>query len=143
MCCASVKTRVLASCLCVMAGSASAQVSMSAKEAAEYARTTGRVKAVLVGDSASLMRDQMRRPEAVIYLEAWPIADLEEPGCKRIGLRFTSPGTALELKGGGTKDLDLEMGMNLCEGGRPPASLIGTPGAPPSGVPVMTQSSRK
>lgn len=143
MFCDSVKIRTIAACLLMIAGSASAQVSMSLKDAAEYARTKGRVKAVLMGDVAARLREQMRRPEAVIYMEAWPIVALQQPGCKRIGIRFTSPGSALELKSGGTKDLDMEVGMNLCAGGRPPASLIGTPGAPLSGVPIMTQSGGK
>lgn len=121
---------LLATALLFVATAASAQVTMSTNDAIDLARKKGRVKVLLAEESAEPLREQIHRPNAKIYLEAWVEKDLAEKGCKRFGLRFTSPGSKLELTGGGTQDLDLTMGMNLCANGKPPQSDM--PALPPA-----------
>ena len=111
------------------------------KSATQSALKNGESRAVLNDAVAAKLREQMRRPNAKVLLHVTTLGVLPQPGCKRLQLHFTSPGSALELVGGGTKDLDVVYGINMCEDGMPPAQP--KPTATASAQPVQQKESRK
>lgn len=98
---------------------AMAQATMTLPDAIEHARAKGPVRVQLTPESAAPILQTMHRTGLAVFAEVRPIADLKEPGCKRIEVRLTAPGSKLELKAGGTADLDQSMQLNVCEKGRP------------------------
>jgi hypothetical protein len=112
---------ILALAMLGMSEFALAQQISDFKSATQAALRYGESRAVLNDDVAAKLREQMRRPNAKVLLHVTTLSALPQPGCKRLQLHFTSPGSALELVGGGTKDLDVVYGINMCEGGMPPA----------------------
>lgn len=101
-------------------GFAHAQVSMGLADAMEHARTKGAIKVKLTPESAEPIIANMRRPGSQVFAEVTPIGDLAEVGCRRIQVRITAPGSQLELKSGGTVDLDETFSLGLCAKGRAP-----------------------
>jgi hypothetical protein len=99
---------------------ASAQVTMSFADALEYARTQGPIKVMLTAESADPIAKNMRRPGIQIFAEVSPIGELEEAGCRRLQVRITSPGSQLELKAGGIRDLDESFSLGMCANGTAP-----------------------
>ncbi|MBS4019979.1 MAG: hypothetical protein KGZ68_17290 [Dechloromonas sp.] len=99
---------------------ASAQVTMSFADALEHARIQGPIKVMLTSESAEPIAMNMRRPGTRIFAEVSPIGELEEPGCRRLQVRITSPGSQLELKDGGTRDLDESFSLGMCANGTAP-----------------------
>jgi len=111
---------LLGVCIVGVASIAHGQVTMSLADALEHARTRGPVKVMLSHESSEPIAKNMRREGIQVFAEVTPIGDLFEPGCRRIQVRMTSPGSKLELKGGGTKDLDETFSLGLCANGTPP-----------------------
>lgn len=99
---------------------AQAQQVSDFKTAINTALKNGQSRSELNDPVAQVLRNQMRRPNARVILHVTTIGDLPQAGCKRLNLHFTSPGSALELVGGGTKDLDVSYGANMCQDGLAP-----------------------
>lgn len=123
------KTTLIAAGLALMMGCglAVAQQISDFKTATNSALKNGEAKVLLNDGVAQKLREQMRRPNAKVILHVTTLGPLPQPGCKRLQLHFTSPGSALELVGGGTKDLDVTYGINMCENGLPPAPTKAAP----------------
>lgn len=104
-----------------------AQTVMSLPSALEHARQHDAIKVRLSPESSAAIASHIRRPDVPIYAEVSPIGDLQEPGCRRISVRLTSPGSRLELKDGGVADLDETFSLGICAEGKPPKNpyLIG------------------
>jgi hypothetical protein len=74
----------------------------------------GKASAWLSGPVADYMREQIKRPNAKILLEATRLNGHGKSGCKGIQMKFTTPGTQLPLTDGTSKELDVGYLMNWC-----------------------------
>ena len=72
------------------------------------------------GPMADMIRGQINRPDAKIIADVITVGDLPQAGCKRLAIRFTTPGTLLPMKDGQARMLDVALKLNMCENGMPP-----------------------
>ncbi len=87
---------------------------MVAKDGKAHAEVSGRL--------ATMIRNQIDRPNARIVADVSTIGVLKQPGCKRFLIQFRTPGTLLALTDGTSRELDTGMKLNMCPNGQPPAT---------------------
>jgi len=81
---------------------------------------SGKSTAVVAGPAADNIRAQIGRPDARIMAEVSIVEKLPQEGCKRLLLRFTTPGTLLPTNDGKSQMLDMGVKLNMCPNGLPP-----------------------
>ena len=69
--------------------------------------------------AASPVRAMINKPDAKVVAEITTLAKLEQPGCSRLQVHVTTPGTLLPTSAGDERPLDAKMELNICEDGRP------------------------
>lgn len=72
--------------------------------------------------AASPVRALINKPDAKVVADISTIAKLGQPGCSRLQVRVTTPGTLLPTNAGDERPLDVKMELNVCEDGKPPVS---------------------
>jgi hypothetical protein len=80
----------------------------------QKAAKEGKATMWVSGQVADTIREQIRRPDAKILLEATRVEDYSKPGCKGIKMKFSTPGTFLPMPDGTSKELDMGYIMNWC-----------------------------
>ena len=81
---------------------------------------SGTASMEISGPMADMIRGQINRPDAKIIADVITVGDLPQAGCKRLAIRFTTPGTLLPMKDGQARMLDVALKLNMCENGMPP-----------------------
>ena len=56
-----------------------------------------------------------------IYVDVTTLKILEQAGCRRLNAKFTMPGVSMTLLSGKKEPFEMNMGINLCRDGTPPA----------------------
>lgn len=82
----------------------------------------GTSQAELSGPVADKIRADIQRPQAVVLAEVSTVEKLPQEGCKRLMVRFTTPGTLIPTSDGKSRMLDMNMKLNMCPNGLPPGA---------------------
>lgn len=82
----------------------------------------------ITGPVAEMIRGQTGRPDARVVGEVTTVKVLDEPGCRRLNLNVSTPGTYLPQKDGKQGIISMNLKLNMCESGLPPGSI--TPQTP-------------
>lgn len=85
---------------------------------------SGEAQAYLSGPLADLIRARTNKPNMDILVQVTTLQQLPEPGCKRVKIRFTTPGTVLPVSDGSSRMLDMDLKLNICKDGQPPPSKV-------------------
>lgn len=82
----------------------------------------GRAVVDVTGKTADMIRQQINRPNARVVAEVTTVEHLNQEGCKRLKIRFTTPDVLLPMSDGSAKMLDMSMKLNMCRNGLPPGT---------------------
>lgn len=95
------------------------------------------VQAEVNGVIAERIRRDLQAPGARVVVNISTEAKLAQPGCRRLRMRFTTPGTMMPTKDGGpSAPLDMSISLNVCPNGQPPGSdKLATPVAEKPSLP--------
>lgn len=75
---------------------------------------------IVTGPGAEIIRKAISKPDAQILVTVQVIGDLPQEGCKKLRLKYSSPGTLLATTDGKSRELDMGWTMNMCASGLPP-----------------------
>lgn len=88
---------------------------------------SGSGKHLLVGRIADEIRQKTNSPNADVFVEVIPVANLAKPGCKKLNTIFSMPGTLLPTNTGEKKPFSFSVALNMCPDGNPPAGSDALP----------------
>lgn len=80
----------------------------------------GTASSEVTGQVADEIRAQIKRPGARVMANVSTLSLLPQAGCKRLLIRFSTPGTLLPTRDGDPAMLDLSVKLNVCPNGMPP-----------------------
>lgn len=67
---------------------------------------------------------------APVVVEVTTLKRYHQEGCRRLNAKFTMPGAMVKTPAGAQEEFELNMGINLCRDGSPPAEGMNLGTAP-------------